>query len=112
MTLQFEGPSHQLGCTWIRCSEEVNDQSRPSPVLRRSTEKMPSRIRQGRGPPFLLYCSFSLQLEACGSSSKSDVLPHPQPGTKLHPDKSRKHQLLQKRQVIIGWSQYWTGRQT
>src|SRR6218665_245847 len=84
------------GCTWIRCSEEVNDQSRPSPVLRRSTEKMPSRIRQGRGPSFLSYCSFSRQLEVCGSCSKSDVLHHPQPGTKLHPDKSRKQQLLQK----------------
>src|SRR6218665_350866 len=67
-------PAWHSGCTWIRCSEEVNDQSRLSPVLRRSTEKMPSRIRQGRGPPFLSYCSFSRQLEACGSSSKSDVL--------------------------------------
>src|SRR6218665_1622145 len=96
MTLQFEGPSHQLGIL-VRCSEEVDDQSRPSPVVRRSTEKMPSRIRQGRGPLFLSYCSFSRQLEACGSSSKSDVLHHPQPGTKLPPDKSRKHQLLQKK---------------
>src|SRR6218665_1240568 len=52
---------------------------------------------KGEGPPSLSYCSFFRLLEACGSSSRSDVLPHPQPGTKLRPDKSRKHQLLQKK---------------
>src|SRR6218665_708327 len=88
MALQFEGPAHQFGMLVANVSNEVNAQSRPSPVLRRSTEKGPSRIRQGRGPPSLSYC---------GSSSKWDVLHHPQPGTKLHPDKSRKHQLLQKK---------------
>src|SRR6218665_3581939 len=84
-------------CTWIRCSEEVNGPSRPSPVLRRSTEKRPSRIRQGRGPPSRSSCNFFRLLEACGSGSRSDVLHHPQPGTKLLPDKSRKHQPLQKK---------------
>src|SRR6218665_3015611 len=83
-------------CSWIRCSEEANGPSRPSLVLRRSTEKRPSRIRQGRGPPSRSYCNSSRRLEACGSSSRSDVTPHPQPGTKLHPDKSRKHLPLQK----------------
>src|SRR6218665_990091 len=95
--IQLPASIWRFGCTWIRCSEEVNGQSRPSPGLRRSTEKRPSRIREGRGPPSLSYCSFFRLLEACGSSSKSDVLHHPQPGTKLHPDKSRKHQLLQEK---------------
>src|SRR6218665_2261451 len=83
-------------CTWIRGSEEVNGPSRPSLVLRRSTEKRSSRIRQGRGPPSRSYCNSSRLSEACGSSSRSDVPHHPQPVTKLHPDKSRKHLLLQK----------------
>src|SRR6218665_1308457 len=84
------------GWTSIRCSKEVNDQSRPSTVLRRNTVKMPSRMSPERVPPFLSYGSFSRQLEACGLSSISDVLHHSQPGTKLHKDKSRKYQLLQK----------------
>src|SRR6218665_3141208 len=83
-------------CSWIQCSGEVNGPSRPSLVLRRSKEKRPSQLRPRRGPPSRSYCNSSRRLEACGSSSRLDVPLHPQPVTKLHPDKSRKHLPLQK----------------
>src|SRR6218665_283817 len=83
-------------CSWTQCSGEVNGPSRPSPVLRRSTEKRPSQLRPRRGPPSRSYCNSSRRLEACGSGSRLDVPLHPQPVTKLHPDKSRKHLPLQK----------------
>src|SRR6218665_1340916 len=62
----------------------------------REAEKRPSQLRPRRGPPSQSYCNSSRRLEACGSSSRLDVPLHPQPVTKLHPDKSRKHLPLQK----------------
>ena len=83
-------------CSSSLCSKETRGPFIRSQVLHRSTDwrlswKWPARELLSRP-----CCSSSRSHGVCGSGSLLDAPHCPQPGRKLHPDKSRKHQLLQR----------------
>src|SRR6218665_2192601 len=99
-------------CTWIRCSGGVNGPSRPSPVLRRSTEKGLHGYDKGEG---LLLDRTVISLGCSKLAAQvADWMFHLIHNLEQNCTQTSLGSIYRyrKRQIIIGWSQYWTGRQS